>query len=154
MSIPLRYPYNPSRKLIALGSLGGAPLMVLAELGLCPRTPALVGTGVLSVLYGLLVLRRCALPRSLVLDDDSLWLPTGFLQMYVTRVRFAEIDALWERELPLRQVVLSLRSGGRTLDIFASFLPDEASYHAVDEFLLAHVEAMRPGPVAPSRVDR
>jgi hypothetical protein len=78
------------------------------------------GLGVLTTL------RRYAFPRSLVLDEEGVWLPSGFMRINVRRVVFAEISAVWEAALPFT-AVLCFRCHGKTFEVLSILLPDSES---------------------------
>ena len=83
----------------------------------------------------LIMLRRYAFPRSLVLDQEGVWIPSGFMRMNVRRVLFAETSAVWEAFLPFRTAVLCLRCHGKTFEVHSTFLPDSESYQGIDRHI-------------------
>jgi hypothetical protein len=79
-------------------------------------------------------------PRSLVLDEEGVWLPSGFLSLNVRRVVFAETSDVWEVFLP-RTVALCLRSQGKTYEVVSTLLPDHETYLEVAGYILSRVVA-------------
>ena len=88
MNLPTQYPYNPSARLISFSFIGGAAYLVVMGL-VCGRKPggiALWWSGAPIVLGLLLAVRRLAFKRHLLLDKDTLWLPSGLLRVRTVRV--------------------------------------------------------------------
>ena len=134
MNPPDQYPYNPRWWLAALSWTLALGLMLPAVAGYLPGTFgfACLGHAALGLL---LALRRLAFPRSLVLDEEGIWLPSGFLRRNVRRVPFAEVSAAWEAILPFNTRVLCLRCRGKTFEVVSTLLPDFESYRAVVDLI-------------------
>ena len=93
------------------------------------------------VILGLLsTLRRYAFPRHLVVDEEGVWLPSGFLHLNVRRVVFAEVSDVWEAFIP-RTVALCLRSQGKTYEVVSTLLPDHETYLEVAGYISSAVVA-------------
>jgi hypothetical protein len=126
-----RYPYNPRREIVAMCWASVAALTVAVfVMGLYGAR----GLGIVEVILGffggfgvVVTLRRHAFPRDLVLDDEGIWLPSGFLRLQVRRVVFAEVTDVWEVFLP-RTAVLCLRHRGKSYEITSTCLADHETY--------------------------
>jgi hypothetical protein len=140
MNAPARYQYDPRWEVIAfMCSLAmGLPFLVLVSL--FPRTLGIAAGLIFAGFSVILTLRRQLFPRALVLDEEGVWIPSGFLRMKVRHVLFAEISDVWEVFLP-RTVVLCLRCRGKTYEVYSLFLQDRVSYLAVSGFICSRVEA-------------
>jgi hypothetical protein len=141
MKAPTRYRYDPRWELVAFFWTATAGLLIVVLAGYLPRALG-IAPGLLFSGFGvLLTVRRYAFPRSLVVDEEGVWIPSGFLRMNVRRVVFAETSAVWEAFLPLT-AVLSLRSHGKTFEIVSTLLPDHECYLAVGGYIYSRVEAL------------
>jgi len=78
-----------------------------------------------------------------VLTQNSLSLPTGFLQIRTTEIPYGEIE--WTRDslLPLTGI-LALRAGGRTFNIPSTLLPDGVSFVTVRNFINSQSSSQGP----------
>ena len=153
MDLPARYPYDPSRKMVAVAWASGAFGLAIAVLvrafatDLHARfaadlwTLGIVGSAVGFPCGLLLTIRRYAFPRFLVLDEYGVWIPSGFMRAKPRRVVFAEVSDVWEAFLP-RCVVLCLRCHGKTFEIFSLFLADHQTYLAVGEYIWSRIEVV------------
>ncbi len=93
------------------------------------------------LILGLLsALRRYTFPRHLVVDEEGVWLPSGFLRLNVRRVVFAEISDVWEAFIP-RTAALCLRSQGKTYEVVSALLPDHETYLEVAGYIYSRVVA-------------
>jgi hypothetical protein len=91
--------------------------------------------GLVPILLALLLgVRRVSFDRRLLLDQDEMVLPTGFLQMGTARVAYASIERVWRHYLPAT-VVLRVATEKRTFEIVSVLLPDDESYRALEAFL-------------------
>ncbi len=114
-----------------LGELGIAGSM-LGGLG--------IAGSVLGVLLGLLfTIRRHLFPRFLVIDEDGLWIPSGFMLTKPRRVVFAEVSDIWEAYLP-GTLALCLKCYRKTFDIRSSLLADHKTYLTVGEYICSRIE--------------
>jgi hypothetical protein len=140
MTAPARYRYDPRWEMVALCWTFAAGLSIVVLAGYVPRALSIAASLIFAGLGVLITLRRYAFPRFLVLDEEGVWLPSGFLRMNVRRVVFAETSDVWEVFLP-RTVVLCLRCHGKTFEVHSNFLPDHETYLAVGGFICSRVEA-------------
>ncbi len=101
---------------------------------------ALSFLAVFVILGSLSALRRYVFPRHLVVDEQGVWLPSGFLRLNVRRVVFAEISDVWEAFIP-RTAALCLRSQGKTYEVVSTLLPDHETYLEVAGFIYSRVVA-------------
>ncbi len=139
MKAPTRYRYDPRWELVAFFWTATAGLLIVVLAGCLPRAIG-IAPGLLFFGFGvLLTVRRYAFPRSLVVDEEGVWIPSGFLRMNVRRVVFAETSAVWEAFLP-RNTVLCLRCHGKTFEVHSIFLPDHESYLTVGAYIYSRVE--------------
>ena len=105
MKVPARYRYDPRWQLVALlwTCTAGFPIVVLT--GYFPRALGIAASLLFAGLGVLIMLRRYAFPRSLVLDQEGVWIPSGFMRMNVRRVLFA-------RDFRRLGSVSSIQNGG------------------------------------------
>lgn len=129
---PARYQYDPPWVLVAFPWTLAVGLVIVVLAGYFPSVLGIVASLGFALLGTLTTLRRYAFPRSLVIDEEGLWLPSGFLRMNVRRVLFAEVSDVWEAFLPFT-AVLCLRSHGKTFEIVSTLLPNHETYQAVGE---------------------
>ena len=78
-----------------------------------------------------------------MLTQNSLSLPTGFLQIRTPEIPYGEIE--WTRDslLPLTGI-LALRAGGRTFNIPSTLLPDGVSFVTVRNFINSQSSSQGP----------
>jgi hypothetical protein len=144
MNVPARYRYDPRWQIVAMcwTFVAALTIAIFVVWAYVPRALG-IAASVLAVFAGLGVLttlRRYALPRSLVLDEESVYLPSGILHLNVRRVVFAETSEIWEAFIPLT-VVLCLRSQGKTYELVSTLLPDHATYLEVAGYIYSRVKA-------------
>jgi hypothetical protein len=144
MNLPARYPYDPRWQIVAIPWACAAALAIASFVpgAYAPRARGIVlGLLAVFVILGLLIaLRRYAFPRHLLIDEEGIWLPSGFLRLDVRRVAFAEISDVWEAFIPCT-VALCLRSQGRTYEVISTLLPDHGTYLAVAGYIDSRVAA-------------
>jgi hypothetical protein len=138
MNIPHRYPYNPQPRLILWVSGAGLAWIAIQRLswGRLPTGFSLWFGLVPVVLAMLLVVRRVMGDRSVLLNEDEMILPTGFLQTGTSRILYSSIQRVWRHYLPAT-VVLRVATERRTHEIVSMLLPDSESYLAIERFLTA-----------------
>jgi hypothetical protein len=143
MDSKARYPYDPSRKLAAGAwalTIFGLAVAILAR----GFATGVLGPGIAAIVLGVLLgllctIRRHGFPRFLVIDEEGVSIPSGFMRAKPRRVVFAEVSDLWEAFLP-GSVVLCLRCHRKTFEIHSSFLADHQTYLTVGESICARVE--------------
>jgi hypothetical protein len=147
MELPYQYPYNSRPRLIPL--VFGSGLLWIAiqwlSWGYMPTRFSL-WFGLIPVALVLMVsVRRISVERFLLLDNDSMILPTGLFQIRTAPVEYASIKRVWRHYLPFATVVLRVGTEKRTFEIVSVLLPDNESFRAVEEFLSlkAHENAAR-----------
>ena len=136
MELPHQYPYNPRLRIILLVS-GVGLLWIGVQRLLCGRMPAgfSLWFGLLPIMLALLLgMRRVAFDRRLLLDENEMILPTGFLQTGTARITYASIGRVWRHYVPAT-VVLRVATEKGTFEIASVLLPDNESYRALEEFL-------------------
>jgi hypothetical protein len=145
MNIPHQYPYNPQPRLILWVSGAG-----LAWIGIQRLSWDRLPTGfslwfglVPVVLAMLLVIRRLMLNRSVLLNEDEMILPTGFLQTGTARIPYSSVQRVWRHYLPAT-IVLRVATERRTYEIVSMLLRDRESYLAIEEFLTAKTHENAP----------
>jgi len=142
MRLPAEIPYNPRAKLFVLILVVGASLWILSFISWLPPKLALLGSliaGALVVVFGI---RRLLLKRSLILRENDMVIPTGFMQLRSTTVAYAQLSEL--REYPFSMPIfkwslhvesLTFRNGERTLQLSSILMPDDETYLEVCHFL-------------------
>lgn len=147
MSKPAHYRYDPPWELVALEWILFAGVLVALGTRYLTPTIGLPASLVLAAFGFLTALRRFAFRRNLVLDEQAIWLPNGFLRMNVQRVGFDEISDAWEQPFPFAARwarVIFLRAHKQTFEVHSMFLPDPESYHAVGDEIFSRLNAMQP----------
>jgi hypothetical protein len=79
--------------------------------------------------------RRIWVAHNLLLDNDTMVLPTRPFQMRTAKIPYTSIKRVWRQFLPLT-VVLRVATENQTFEILSTLLPDNESYRAVEEFLV------------------
>lgn len=142
MRLPAEIPYNPRAKLFVLILVVGASLWIMTFISRFPPKLALLGSliaGALVVAFGI---RRLLLKRSLILRENDMVIPTGFLQLRSTTVAYAQLSEF--REYPFAMPIFSwslhvksftFRNGERTLQLSSILMPDDETYLEVCHFL-------------------
>ena len=145
MNVPQQYPYNPQLRLILWASGAGFAWIGIQRLswGRLPTGFSLWFGLAPVVLAMLLVARRLTLNRSLLLNEDEMILPTGFLQTGTARIPYSSVQGVWRHYLPAT-VVLRVATERRTYEIVSMLLPDRESYLAIEEFLTAKARENTP----------
>jgi hypothetical protein len=141
MKASTRYRYDPRWELVAFFWTGTAVLLIVVLAGCLPKALGIAPSLLFAGFGVLLTVRRYAFPRSLVVDEEGVWIPSGFLRMNVRRVVFAETSAVWEAFLPFT-VVLCLRCHGKTFEVVSTLLPDHKTYQFVGGYIYSRVEAL------------
>jgi hypothetical protein len=137
MELPHQYRYDlrPWLILFALGS--GLLWIAIAwlSLGYMPSGFSL-WFGLVPVALAFIVgVRRISVAHYLLLDNDTMVLPTRPFQMRTAKVEYTSIKRVWRHYLPMT-VVLRVATENRTFEILSTLLPDNESYRAVEEFLV------------------
>jgi hypothetical protein len=145
MEVPQQHPYNPRLRSILL--LFGSGLLLTAADWLpywLPRGHAPTGFRFWESLLGLIPMawaliagaRRICVERYLLLDNDSMVLPTGVFQMGTEKIEYTSIRSVYRHYGPYYgTLVLWVETDKRTFTIVPSFLPDNQSYEALEQFL-------------------
>ena len=135
MELPREFPYNPRPGLILLVS--GVGLLWIGVQWLSWGIPTGLGLwfGLVPIMLAVLLgVRRAALDRCLLLNQDQMILPTGFLQTGTARIEYGSIKRVCRHYLPAA-VVLRVATEKRTFEIVSVLLPENDSFRAVEEFL-------------------
>jgi hypothetical protein len=138
MKLPREYLYNPTWRIIAFVFGAGLSWLVLVTL----RRPSVfsLSFGLVAVAMALLLLvRRLALKRCLVLDADALLLPTGFLQIRAVRIPYEDINRVWRTRLVWIDVLCLGTTRGK-FQILPTLLPEPGSFTAIEQFLNSQVQ--------------
>lgn len=142
MDVPYRYPYNPP--VLSILALFGYGFLWMAgdwlERGHPPTGFSLWFSllGVIPIGWALIIgVRRILVDRYLVVDNDSMVLPIGPLQMGTAKIEYASIRRVWRHYIrPYEyRFVLKVATEEQAFKILPSFLPDNESYRALEEFL-------------------
>jgi len=136
VNLPCQYSYDPSWQtvLFVAGSgcawIGGQKLLC----GCWPHGFSLL-LGVVLVASGLLLtIRRLAFKRFLILDTDTILLPTGFAGMRSTRIPYTSIERVW-RAYAGYALVLCLATKQGKFQLVPTMLPEPGSFIDVEHFL-------------------
>jgi hypothetical protein len=145
MILPTQYPYNPSRRLIIFGLVGGAAyLVVMALVCSCKPGGIVLWLGIALTMLGLLLaVRRLAFKCHLLLDTDALTLPSGLLKVRTVRVLYKDIERVWEIRLPLKTGAIMIAANGRKFEVLSTLLPYTSSYIEVGDFLYSKAQENR-----------
>jgi hypothetical protein len=136
MELPREFPYNPRPRLILLVS-GVGLLWIGVQWLSWGRIPTGFGLwfGLVPIMLAVLLgVRRSALDRRLLLNQDEMILPTGFLQTGTARIEYGSIKRVRRHYLPAA-VVLRVATEKRTFEIVSVLLPENDSFRALEEFL-------------------
>lgn len=146
MEVPYRYPYNPPAWLILL-CFGTGILWIAVD-----WLPYWLGEGhgptgfhlwrwflgFIPIVYAFgLAVCRILFERYLLLDHDRMVVPVGLFQMRTATIDYTGISRVWRHYIgPYEyRFVLKVASGEQVLAILPSFLPDNESFCALEEFL-------------------
>ncbi len=142
MRLPAEIPYNPRAKLFVLMLLCGTFPWILSLISWFPPKLALLGSLIAGALVVVLGIRRLLLKRTLILRENDMVIPTGFLQLRSTTVAYAQLSEL--REYPFSMPFFSwslhvdsftFRNGERTLGLSSICMPDDETYLEVYHLL-------------------
>jgi len=141
MNLPREYLYNPTWRIIAFLSGAGLSWLVLVKVLSAGRLSVFsLSFGLIPIAMALLlVIRRLALKRRLVLDTDALLLPTGFLRVRAVRIPYDDIDRVWRTRLVWIDVLCLGTKRGK-FEILPTLLPEPGSFTAIEQFLGSHVQ--------------
>ena len=141
MNLPQEYPYNP-RLFVIIWCIGAGAAWIAIVWYLSDHRARLasLSIGLVVILMGLLVTaRRLTMNRRLILDEDALVLPTGFLQMWTTRILYKDMEAVWQTFLP-NTGVIRISTKDRKFQIVSTLLPDNKTYRDLREFLYSKAQ--------------
>jgi hypothetical protein len=148
---PHRYPYNPPLRFVLLSFSIGF-LWFAVDWFRWRYTPS-AGFGSWRSLIGLIPIafaivvgvRRIFGEHCLVLDHDSLFLPIGLFQMRTEKIEYTSIRRVWRHYTTYYAVaVLQVATETRTFNIMSTFLPDNDSFCALEEFLTRKARENEP----------
>jgi|ERR1051326_340733 hypothetical protein len=137
MELPHQYRYDLRPGLI-LFVFGSGVLWIAVEWlswGYMPTGFSLWFGLVPVVLACISGVRRMAVAHYLLLDNETMVLPTRPFQMRTAKIQYTSIKRVWRHYLPLT-VVLRVAIENQTFEILSTLLPDNESYRAVEEFLV------------------
>jgi hypothetical protein len=134
-----KFRYDPRWQAVIMAWGFAAGSTASALLGWGPKSLEIGVSVVFAIFAGLGTVRRYCFSRTLELDEEGMWLPSGVLRLKMRRVVFADVTDAWEAFLP-RVVVLCLRYHGRTLEVSSILLPDHETYLAVAGYIYARVK--------------
>jgi hypothetical protein len=151
MEIPHRYPYNPPLQFVLL-SFGCGFLWIAIDWFRWGRMPP-AGfeswhsfIGLISIVLAIIVgVRRIFVEHYLVLDDNSLVLPIGLFQTRTAKIEYSSIRRVWRHYTTYYAVaVLKVATETQTFDIMSTFLTDNESLCALEEFLTRKARENEP----------
>ena len=116
MTVPQNIPYNPRLKAIAL-FLGMATIGLAAGLmSVFPRRVGFLASAVFLSFASLLFLRRTVWRRQLALAQDSITVPSGFLRLRPTGIRYEHIMRVWIHRVLVTSVIC-VKTADRQVEI-------------------------------------
>ncbi len=142
MRLPAEIPYNPRAKLFVLILVAGNLPWILSFISWFPPKLALLGSLIAGAIVVVGGIRRLLLKRSLILRENDMVIPTGFIQLRSTTVAYAQLSEL--REVPFAVPFFSwslhvnsftFRYGETTLGLKSILMPDDETYLEVRNFL-------------------
>jgi hypothetical protein len=150
MEILHRFRYDPSWRFI-LFELALAPITAAGVwLQLVARPIGIAGVGFFIIASLLLIARRLIFHRYIEVFPDGLLVPTGFLQVWTTRLKFSEITQVAEASLPLT-VGLIIKTEKRRVAILSFLFVNVESYLALRQFVVEQCpEFSAPTPTTSS----
>jgi hypothetical protein len=146
MEVPHQYPYNPPLWFILL-PFGTGFLWIAADWlpYWLPGGHAPTGFSFWFSLVGLIPIAlaiivgvfRISFESYLLLDNDSMVLPLGLLQMRTERIEYTSIRRVWRHYVRPYEYnfVLKVATEEQAFTILPAFLPDNESFRALEEFL-------------------
>ena len=146
MEVPHQYPYNPPVWAILL-SFGSGFLWIAVDWFpyWLPGGHIPTGFKLWFSLIGLIpiagslifAVRRIWAERYLLLDHDSMLLPIGPFATRKAKIEYTSIRRVWRHYVRPYEYsfVLKVATEERAFKILPAFLPDNASYRALEEFL-------------------
>ena len=142
MTLPHTIPYNPKVGAIAC-LLGVAGVLAAASaLPFVPSWLALPISAVLVVCASLLLLRRFVWRRHLTLAGDSMTVPSGFLRLHSIGVRYGHITHIRVARV-VGTSVIQVRTVDRQVEIQDIYLPDKATFQALNRFVESAAQSAR-----------
>lgn len=110
-------------------------IIILIAIHWIKLTPGLVVAAVPMSLTILLTIRLLVIKRYVTLSEDALLLPTGFLQLRMTKIPYGIIDKVWEARWPMG-VVLYICVGRHKYEIPCGFKLKPKDYVEVRDYLV------------------
>src|SRR6266404_50441 len=142
MTLPHSIPYNPRLKAIAF-FLGMATITLAAgSLCLFPRRVGFLASALFLSFASLLFLRRMVWPRQLALAEDSITVPSGFLRLRPTGIRYEHIIGVWIHRVLVTSVIC-VKTADRQVEIQDIYLPDATTFHNLKRFLESAIRSRR-----------
>ena len=123
INIPRSIPYNPSvRSLAAFGALG---ITIMAVNAVAPFGSLffLSAAAAFIALSLALLLRRLLWKRSLVVTENAISVPSGFLRLRPRQISFTSIQRVWVTRL-FRTDILRVRTDAGDVEIQDIYLPE------------------------------
>lgn len=118
------------------GALGALALVLLHWV---KTTPGLVIATILGLLVTLLTIRKTTIKRYIVLEEDRLLLPTGFLQRRVVQIPYDTILDVWESRWEFG-TVLYIRTAKKKYEIPCGIRVNREDYVVIKDFLMERRE--------------
>jgi hypothetical protein len=135
MNFPVRYPFDPPWRIVVWSFAIAVGMTALTALQWIKILPGLAIGSIFVFFGGLCLLRRLAFNRHLEINQDEIFLPTGFPQLRTVRVAYSNLLAVWEEPWALG-TVLYLRTESRRYEIVCGILLESANYVLVRDFLM------------------
>jgi uncharacterized membrane protein (UPF0136 family) len=131
---PRSIPYNPSLRGIAAFCALGIGIGVVNALSWIQSPLFGVGAGSLIAISAILMLRRSRWGRSLVVTENAMMVPSGFLRLRPRPIRFASIQRVWVTRI-LWTDILRVRTTEGDVEIQDMYLPEPKMLCELKEFL-------------------
>ena len=138
-------PYNPSARSVGVFAGFGIALIVLNRFSWFQARVWFAAAIFFLGIAVLLVLRRTFWKRVLIVTDDSLIVPVGFLRLRPTTVLFENIRHVWVTQIAFT-AVLRIRTAEGDIEIQDIYLADRTVFWDLKRIL----ETSAPLPPPPS----
>jgi len=141
--VRMSIPYNPSVKAVG-ESFGTGVLLGVLHLFPVFRSRLWLFVAIGFILFSVLILlRRLVWKRVLIVRDDALIVPTGFLRLRRARLAFADIRRVSFGQL-FQIVVLRVSTDERSVEIMDRYLPDREVLFELRRILETSLPAREP----------
>ena len=123
MNTPRSIPYNPSVRSIAAFAALGMTIVAVNAVAPFGSPFFLSGAAAFIALSVALLLRRLVWTRWLVVTEDAISVPSGFLRLRPRQISFASIQRVWVTRI-FRTDILRVRTDAGDVEIQDIYLPE------------------------------